>query len=75
MYTLLNGMELIVTTDVIRGMAGEPMEIVTLTTGDGRVHRFDEIKHLMKPLDARDIAEHLDEIQESNHFSAITFCQ
>ena len=73
MYTLLNGLLLTVETHRCAGMAGEPMEYVTLTTGDGRVHRFDQIKHLMKPLDAKDIAEHLDEISESNHFSAVAF--
>lgn len=69
---LTNGNILEVATHVGKGMAGESMEYVILTLGN-RIVRLNEIKQLLTPKDLRELKAYLDEINESNHDSAVSF--
>ena len=72
MYKLKNGQILEVSTETIKGMAGEPMQVVKITAA-GKPVKFTEIKHLMNSNDANDLGEYLDDIYENNRDSAINW--
>jgi len=72
-YVLKTGQRLNVTTETVRSLTGEPVDIITLDIG-GLPVNFDSIKPYMKPEDANDLDEYLDNVKESNSNSAIAFC-
>lgn len=73
-YNLKEGVGyLYVDCDTVTGMAGEPMDIIVLKIGFNPV-RLEDIKHLLSPEDYKELERFIDETNDSNYNSAVSFC-
>ena len=72
-YNLATKQQLNVVSRATMGSGGEPIQEVKLEVAGLTVCSLETLKPVMKPEDYNDIEEYIEQIEEANYLSLITF--